>query len=133
MRRIVSIAAADIQDRLYRVRRLIRCPGSDGTRIEKRMAKRASKLEEPAVTPDEAEATTIVAEEPDAAVEATADLAPEEAEPVLAETAPAEPIEPEPDPRAPLDDPLMPGSVSMNAAGTHAAFIQHDASGHPER
>ena len=93
------------------------------------MAKRASKLEEPAVTPEEAEATTLVAEEPatDAtAAEAPVDVAPEETEPV-----PAEPIEPEPDPRTPLDDPLMPGSVSINAAGTHAAFIQQDSSGMP--
>ena len=96
------------------------------------MAKRASKLEEPAVTPEEAEATTLVAEEPatDApTAEAPVDVAPEETEPVPA--APAEPIEPEPDARTPLDDPLMPGSVSINAAGTHAAFIQQDSSGMP--
>ena len=90
------------------------------------MAKRASQLEEPVVTTEEAESTPPVADESEAVVDATADVVSEETESV-----PAEPIEPEPDPRAPLDDPLMPGSVSLNAAGTHAAFVQRDSSGMP--
>ncbi len=90
------------------------------------MAKRASQLEEPVVTPEVAEATTLVAEVQETDAEAPADVAPEDIAPE-----PVAPIEPEPDERAPLDDPLMPGSVSINPEGTRAAFIQRDSSGTP--
>ena len=86
------------------------------------MTDRVSQLDDPAVTPEEAEATTLVAEGQEPALDATEEEVP--AEPVI-------PVEPEPDERAPLDDPLMPGSVSINAEGTRAAFVQRDTSGMP--
>jgi Tol biopolymer transport system component/pimeloyl-ACP methyl ester carboxylesterase len=41
------------------------------------------------------------------------------------------PVEPEPDASAPLDDQLLPGAVSIDPAGTRAAFLQNDLAGAP--
>ena len=122
------------------------------------MAKRDKKSEKPVVEPDMSEAgdatatatgtATAVADLPDGAEEVAAEAVADtdapagtDAEtaasdgaagtPTEADATPLPPAEPEPDARAPLDDQLIPGEVSLDPTGKRAAFLQRDSNGLP--
>jgi dipeptidyl aminopeptidase/acylaminoacyl peptidase len=84
------------------------------------MTESVPQNEEPVVTPEGSDTATAVADRPEAATET----------PEVTEQPPAE-VEPAPDEGAPLDDPLIPGAVSIDPTGKRAAFLQRDASGKP--
>lgn len=71
-------------------------------------------------TPAGSDTATAVADRPEAEIEA----------PEVPEQPPVV-VAPVPDEGAPLDDPLIPGAVSVDPTGKRAAFLQRDSSGKP--
>ncbi|MGH2548549.1 MAG: hypothetical protein ACRDHN_04120, partial [Thermomicrobiales bacterium] len=74
--------------------------------------------------PDGTDTATALADRPD-------DAEIEAIEATVATDEPVVVVEPAPDEGAPLDDPLVPGAVSIDPTGKRAAFLQRDSSGRP--
>jgi dipeptidyl aminopeptidase/acylaminoacyl peptidase len=73
--------------------------------------------------PDGTDTATALADRPEEEIEAI--------EATVVTDEPVAVVEPTPDEGAPLDDPLVPGAVSIDPTGKRAAFLQRDSSGKP--
>ncbi|MEZ4496134.1 MAG: prolyl oligopeptidase family serine peptidase [Thermomicrobiales bacterium] len=97
-----------------------------------------SKLDETVVEAVDTDTEEQTAEAVEHVNEDPTEEASETAEPAVEATAEGDekvaalpPVEPEPDQAAPLDDQLLPGAVTIDPSGAHAAFLQNDLDGTP--